>query len=169
MIFLLLLSLLACHKQIDIDEKYKIAFDYIKSSQAKNNYFNKDYSIMVSDSVVFMEISSFFDEIKIMKNKNEGFDQEQLLDSLLYYDKTNYFKTFSLRGLKNLSTSNKSKLILFFSKPVGNILMAELIYNYNSFRSYRKITTLNRSIMFLFYFDNNNNIEKVLTTEVQNE
>ena len=160
---------MACHKQIDIDEKYKIAFDYIKSSQAKNNYFNKDYSIMVSDSVVFMEISSFFDEIKIMKNKNEGFDQEQLLDSLLYYDKTNYFKTFSLRGLKNLSTSNKSKLILFFSKPVGNILMAELIYNYNSFRSYRKITTLNRSIMFLFYFDNNNNIEKVLTTEVQNE
>jgi len=174
LLFTLIIAGTGCNHTSDSNQTrlYKKAFNYVKSS-VKAQIFLKEQTdadigcITVSDQVVFLEITSFFEHFAGNKemNNNTG---SQLLDSLESIDRKRSFESYRDEKLKEMADCKKSNAILFFSKPFNGQLMAELFYNQKSDQSpsYSNVSRFNESLMFLFSFDKSGSIEEVKTTKI---
>jgi hypothetical protein len=167
---LIALLLLGCNQKEKFDDKYRKAFEYIYSTDSMKFKLTdslknfQSFKISVYDSVVPMDISNFFENLA-KENKIEGKDNMKLLlDSLIAMDKAIWFQPIFVDGLSKLSRDKTTEFILFFSKPSKNILLAELFPFYESRRTYEDIQRFNRSVLYLFYFGPENQIEKVMAT-----
>jgi hypothetical protein len=175
----LLLSLVlfwGCNENAVEFTKYTKAFDYIKNSSLIRHEFSsvvdlsdstKPIPMIVSDTIVSLSISDFFGigyDNQMLREKGK-----QILDSLMKEDEKMDFRPFVSKQVGKLSTDPHSRLVLFFSKPYTNKLIAEIFFSEEGSIGYRDLSRLNSSVKFLFTFDKNGGIEKVLTTTPQYE
>jgi hypothetical protein len=148
---------------------YKVAFDQIVSSQAAREYMRvRDSStvVVVSDTIVPLEYSTFFDQFSRGVSKKE---KKGILDSLLELDAASHFDPYPMQFLHSNLGSREADFTLFFSRRFKNTLLAELCYNPNRFRSCMSAGRFSQTLAFYFEFDDANRIIRMLTTEVQNE
>jgi len=148
---------------------YKAAYTWIASSESARYYMrtcDSTMSIVVSDSMVPLELTSFFDQLAI-GIRVEG--KKALLDSLQLLDKTSWFDVTWMPALRSITNGKDGPFTLFFSRLRGNILLAELFHDPSRRGSYRELARLSRSILFLLEFDELKRINKTLTTSPQYE
>jgi hypothetical protein len=121
-----------------LDEKYITASKYVSDSINLCQEFEIDKSkkmnmelkkhfagFKVSNEINFLNITSnMYKNVQIKNNIK--------LDSLFINDtifhKNCYFNTFQNEQLSNLTTNPESVFILYFSKPIGNMLMVEILF-----------------------------------------
>lgn len=144
-----------CKNEINM---YKVAFEYIK-----NDSVNINKSIYIADSIVFMNIDSFWDKIAEYPQKNSFKYALIVSDSLKVLDKEREFITFySKQMYKAFRKHKKGEYNLFFSKIFDNTLVAEIMKNNGKpHESKDEMEWFKQSYLYLFYFDNKGKIIKV--------
>ena len=136
---------------------YKIAYDYILKLPNI-----PEYGLKVSDTIVFIELSNFYQELS-------GGDHIKTLFMLDSLDKVRYFENYIFPELHNLPANQLSRHILFFSELIDNLLLLEILENNNSSNAtYEQLSTFNQSTLYLFVFDKNKrNIRNVYSKNIQ--
>jgi hypothetical protein len=155
-----------------LDNKYCKAFEYINSIDTIKYKLTtlqniQSFKISVYDSLIPLDISSFFEDILEENKIKDEKSRKILLDSLLAIDRSTSFQPTFVDGLSKLAREKSTDFMLFFSKPYKNMLLAELFPLYESRKSYNDIQRYNRSVLYMFYFGPRNQIEKVIVTYPQ--
>ena len=155
---------------------YRSAYEYVKTSPAVAEYCREvvrippsDCRAGFSDTVVFME-SELFTSETIAAQKQQS--RRRVIDSLIADDVQHEqaFKPFSVRTwLADLDNAEEPRLGLFFSAPRGRTLMAEVVGWYARGTTYQAATSFKSGILFLFFFDEEGRITRVITKNVQHE
>ncbi len=148
----------------ELDNKYLLSIIYLKSNTEINKeikaFFKKDIPknvknvpFHVSDEIIFLDIETFKDSLL------EFYDN---IDTIILESQRAFeeHKTYRLEILKSLLPVSADDLILYFSKPVGNILVAELT---NFDMSANSGIKFGKGFRILFLFNEMGNIEKVYT------
>jgi len=152
-----------------ITKKYEIAYSYIKGSTIADKFCRdylqlslEDCRIAIADSSVFMEYSVFTSElIKMYEDKT----YKEVIEYNFQRDRDRKlkFEPLSVKEILNLPQQDiEANLGLFFSVPYERTLMAELLASYDPGKSFHELTQFNIGVVFLFFFDNDGNIKKVL-------
>jgi hypothetical protein len=138
--------------------KYKQVYDYIiKDSISLNK------KIMVSDTIVFMERTLFWENLKVQGEKAEiTINRIDSIDNARKYD-----NFYSLQLSKSFKKDTTATLNLYFSKIFKDSLVAEVIDNKGLYKaSYNRVTMFNTGYCYLFTFDTNGTIKEVLIKEI---
>lgn len=168
MLFCNLIISLYCKSQNDDNiYKYQLVYSYLlKDDYLKEMFYIRDIdNIYVYDSIVYLYKNNFFDLLKV-EEKIQKRDEQKFLSVLDSLDEKNYFQSyyFKYKSLIN-NYSNRNNLILVFSRPIDNYLIVEVFKNYKLAQNLSDMLTFNKSILYLFYF-NEDKITKVLKTKV---
>lgn len=175
-ILLLIICIISLSKstygQHNIDCAYIHAILYFKTNEYINSEIKRVFSntikikrkekivdFRVREEVVFMNISGFSDE----KNKKMNAlieDKDLLNDSGMYAEKYG-FDTYKEELLGKLVPPTTSELVLVFSKPTNNYLIAIML---DSKLSNNGESLIGKSIMFLFIFDENKFVKDIVLT-----
>ncbi|WP_457618859.1 hypothetical protein [Lutibacter sp.] len=160
----------------NLDEEYEIAYNYIKQDSIKTIFIYGDKQsikneIFVADTLVFIETTFFLDEILSFKYSGLNKVKMQNLLNEEYLKQIEKGKKFKGHKLKELNKFNKNKsgdFILYFSPIENGILMAEL---FKFPRSKNKINIkdlrhFNRSIQYLFYFNDAKKLLKIYKRKI---
>lgn len=142
------------------DDKYVAAFDYINKDTIKAGD-----CVSVANQIIPLEILFLGDKL-YEKNIYPTFEsKKQLLEYLLKEDLNNNFSAYdSTFSYNNL---NDCKYIVYFSKPRGNILLADLVENIRKESSYKKAVAFNSAIRYCFVFaENGREIKEVLKVKI---
>jgi len=145
------------------DSRYTLAYNYILDRH-RNSLQNR---IVVADSIAYIEIAPFFEELSIAWRKPKQVVLH-VLDSL---DNANHFKpTYSkyLSHLKDYSSSD-ANAVLYFSENKGNIV-AEVLSSEKSGlvkASYDQRLMFNIGVRYLFVFDKKGQILQVYNKTIQ--
>lgn len=151
-IFAILNCFISCKPAFnEIDNKYNVALKYFK------NKVGEDKPYHVVDSLIYISQTNLFkqDVNDVERNLSE-LDSLELLDAKYGFEKEYY--EF------NLTNEVEPKFNLYFSKPIKNKLMVELINNKgNLTHSYSYLTSFNDSKLYVFTFsgDSISNVEIV--------
>ena len=115
-----------------LDRKYLTALIYLKTNNeirdkiisfqkhwTKNNRRNveADDNFNLSKYIVYLPIPKISEENS----------KSSLEFSDIYLIENKYFETTEIESFNNLLPANNSKFYLFFSKPIGNYLIAEML------------------------------------------
>ena len=141
--------------------KYQKAYEYIMATDTVEQL---KQPIRVSDTLAPIQIAYFVDELK-----GDDTDEVKLLDSLNRLDfARNHDGIYSSVLASTIDSDTSSTLTLYFSRIYGNRLLAELVDNRGLTQaSYKRVTSFNRSLVFLFEFDESNDIAEVYRKEMQ--
>lgn len=165
-IFVLLIGFFSItYGQGSIDDKYLVSLIYLKSNKNAVSKIKKTFSYLtkkkdkcidfnVSDQISFLPILFFGDQLE---KQDIGIAFELVKDRNLYKEKFN-FETYSLPYLKELIDRSDSRLILTFSKPIDNYLIAEFLDSELNISDIK----MGHALQFLFKFSEEGLIEKVL-------
>ncbi len=131
-----------------------------------NDSINKGKSLIISDSLVDLNISVFYKELK---QKDE--DKRSVMIRLLYkiYQNVDFCSKLTFLNDKSVQYS---KNILFFSPIINDsILCAELFeyernLNKNNKTEYRHVAAFNTSYIYLFMFDKVGKIKSMFRKEM---
>jgi len=149
-----------------IDKKYLISLLYLKSDKEINGkirstfFYHSDTSnaqveFIVHDEIWYHPLYSFS---TYLKENDWGIDSSIIDDKKLFKERY-YFEPFKIPLISKLLPPTESKILLTFSKPFGNYLLGEMLDGrVNSTNSFKT----GRAIEFLFIFDANGLIKKVL-------
>jgi len=153
------------------ETKYLNAYEYLNSCEVVKKLCKKGCKknanlipINVLDSIYPISILILDNQI-IEENliKNEG---ENIAEFIVRYDRENDFEVFTNTDL--FPQNDKSSVYVVFSKPNENHLLVEMMVNgYNlpeSKLTHLKLTEFNKSLGFLFVFDNNGEIKQVFSS-----
>jgi len=165
-LFLLLQVNVFAQEKTQLDRKYLTALIYLKTNneikdkiikfkkhweKSKRRNFKTDDNFNLSKYVVFLSIP------EISENKN----QSHFLSSDIKLLENKYFESIEIDTFNKLFPSNNSNFYLFFSKPVGNYLVAELLLissgNEMDLLSHRQGPTMN----IMFQFDEDDVVQQV--------
>jgi hypothetical protein len=161
----------------NIDNKYKIAYNYLLNSDTLNKWIEGfeikkvegKPSIYVSDEVIHFSYVLFIRSILKYNYDIENahlpqFDSLYKLvgDSLKNIDEQSYYSDESYPDLKKLSTSFDSQINMYFSKPINNTLICGFLYDKSKLRKYHSIIFMKVGLFFLFRFNSDNKIENVM-------
>jgi len=174
-LFLLSLIILSVYcKSQDIDNnicKYRLAYYHVfnDSCQSKDKiFFNglefSNKNTIVSDSIVFMHKSPFYEYFKKKGESQRNFLLRiGQLDNSGWHDPV-YSKSISERFNKK---PKNILFVLYFSKPEKNLLFCELMPVRNPLNlSYIKNASFNQSYQYLFIFNENGLVENVIKKEI---
>ena len=131
-----------------------------------NDSINKGKSLIISNSLLDLNISVFYKELK---QKDE--DKRSVMIRLLYkiYQNVDFCSKLTFLNDKSVQYS---KNILFFSPIINDsILCAELIeykrnLNKNNKTEYRHVAAFNTSYIYLFMFDKVGKIKSMFRKEM---
>ena len=157
-----------------LDQRYVVAMDYIKRSLRTEEFLRGvdivqvDNGIKVSNQVVFIPYYYFGEEIfsEDYALDSISYEDERLIsiwDSLSAVDENRRFETYEDENMHALSESSDSNLIVFFSRPYNNTLAAELYVNLLGQDDYEAVSHTNKSLSFLFKFEDAS-IDRVYVT-----
>ncbi|MPN50290.1 hypothetical protein SDC9_197916 [bioreactor metagenome] len=92
-------------------------------------------------------------------------EQKRVNEFVAKFDAEHNFEPFESKQFEELFKKNeKSQIYVVFSKPIGDLLFAELAYDLNKtgkINSINELTRLNKSLAVLFIFDKNGKIKDV--------
>lgn len=160
--------------QPETADKYKEAYAYLNKCEHlkefdKRLYKNKSsnhFPINVINEVYPLSVLIFGNEIieqSIMSNTTP--DQKHVNEFITKFDAEHDFEPFESKQFEELFKKNeKSQIYVAFSKPIGNLLFAELAYDLNKkgkVNSISELTRFNKSLAVLFIFDKNGKIKEV--------
>lgn len=157
------------HSGTQVSNMYDAAYNYVKTSQVLKSYCREFLDldpeqcvVAVADSTVFMEYSmyagSFAEEI-------EGKDEIEVLEFIIQRDREREqsFEPTPISGRLEVDSSPKNApLCLFFADPLENALLARILGNCDTRKSYAELTQFNTGVTFLFFFDGEGAITKVV-------
>ena len=131
-----------------------------------NDSINKGKSLIISNSLLDLNISVFYKELK---QKDE--DKRSVMSRLLYkiYQNVDFCSKLTFLNDKSVQYS---KNILFFSPIINDsILCAELFeykrnLNKNNKTEYRHVAAFNTSYIYLFMFDKVGKIKSMFRKEM---
>jgi hypothetical protein len=162
------LMILACmQSDVQVKSKYASSFDYIKNTAELQNEIlsnlrlNKNQSAIpgLSDSIIYSGIFAFSnipDSSKIQLSRDER--------NYFPFDKKYYFETYTDSSLKEIESPSGSGLVLYFSRPVHNFLIAS-IYIKSGFGSHIRVY-FGDAAKILFVFDEANNVVETIVRHV---
>ena len=141
--------------------KFLVTYNYII-----NDSVNKGKSLIISNSLVDLNISVFYEELK-----QKGEDKRSVMIRLLYkiYQNVDFCSKLTFLNDKSVQYS---KNILFFSPIINDsILCAELFeykrnLNKNNKTEYRHVAAFNTSYIYLFMFDKVGKIKSMFRKEM---
>lgn len=131
-LFLLLQVNVFAQEKTELDRKYLTALIYLKTNNeikeeisefqkhwTKNNRRNveADDNFNLSKYIVYLPIPKISEE-----NSKSSF-----LFGDINLTENKYFETTEIESFNNLLPANNSKFYLFYSKPIGNYLIAEML------------------------------------------
>jgi len=172
LLFLTLVSLLVC-PEIE-KQQYKEAYSYINNCENLKELDKKickkkssiHFPVNVIKEVYPLSVLIFGNEIienDIMPNV--GAENNKISDFVTEFDKENQFEPINKELFEKLFSKNpKSQLYVAFSKPIGNMLFAEVAYNLSAnveVKSIIELTAFNKTLALLFIFDENGKIKEV--------
>ncbi|MDD4729996.1 MAG: hypothetical protein PHN55_14755 [Dysgonamonadaceae bacterium] len=155
-------------------QQYKEAYSYINNCENLKELDKKickeknsmQFPVNVIKEVYPLSVLIFGNEIienDIMSDV--GAKNNKINDFVTEFDKENKFEPVDNEMFEKLFSNNpKSQLYVAFSKPIGNMLFAEIAYNLNpnvEIKSIKDLTTFNKTLALLFVFDENGKIKKV--------
>jgi hypothetical protein len=163
----MVLITLQTNAQDTINRKYLVALLHLKSDTAIINRMVSTFypyetnrtsvEFIVHDEVWFHPLNTFR---SFLEENDWGIDKSIISDKKVFEDKY-YFEPHKMPLVSLLLPPTNSKLVLTFSKPVGNFLMAEMLDGrVNSTNTFKT----GNAIEFLFIFDENGLIKKVFAT-----
>jgi len=149
----------------EIDNKYLLSIIYLRSNLEINKeikeFFKKDISknakyvpFHISNEICYIDIEIFKDSILEFDSKFDA----AIIVSKRDFEKEYGFTTFKLEILKNLLPVSDGDLTLYFSKPIGNILVMEFTNFHMSANSGIKF---GKGFRILFQFNERGTIENV--------
>ena len=164
-LYILILSALPVgYQDFDLQKK---AFEELKRN-IDTAYFMKGAPpyIKISNQVVPGSMAYFFDEFNHSSNTSK--QRIAIMDSLKVVDEQNYFEPYLDDQLSQLSECEDSGGIAFFSQLTDdNKLFIELFKGQYDDKEYEKVASFNTSLVFLFTFDAEKEIQKIQTTTIQ--
>ena len=146
----------------DAYSKYQSAYDAVASDSELLNKAREVFednslaTISVSLQIVYMDYWSFRNQISQLKNIAEtpfGNYAGAMSDSLLRVDELRYIESHYDQNLQDIAQSSEDNLVLFFSVPYKNSLLAELFHLDDLEKSHEEATSLATGIRLLFFFD----------------
>ncbi len=168
----LILSFLVCPETGK--QQYEEAYAYINNCENLKEFDKKickkksatHFPVNVIKEVYPLSVLIFGNEIienDIMPNVNAK--NNNICDFVSEFDKKHQFKPGEEEVFKKLFPTNpKSQLYIAFSKPIGNMLFAEIAYSLNpnlEVKSIKDLTTFNKTLALLFIFDEKGKIKEV--------
>jgi hypothetical protein len=172
LLFLTLVLLFAC-PEIE-KQQYKEAYSYINNCENLKELDKKickkkssiHFPVNVIKEVYPLSVLIFGNEI--IENyimPNVGAENNKISDFVTEFDKENQFEPINKELFEKLYSKNpKSQLYVAFSKPIGNMLFAEVAYNLSAnveVKSIKELTAFNKTLALLFIFDENGKIKEV--------
>ncbi len=173
LLFLILgLSFLVCPETEK--QQYEKAYSYINNCENLKEFDRKickkkssiHFPVNVIKEIYPLSILIFGNDIienDIMSNVNAK--NNRICDFVSEFDKKHQFKPVEKEVFSELFSKNpKSQLYVAFSKPIGNMLFAEIAYGLNpnvEVKSIKDLTTFNRTLALLFIFDERGKIKEV--------
>lgn len=169
-----ILVLFSCPKEKSM---YKEAYAYLNTCEHLKELDKKicknkstiHFPINVISEVYPLSILIFEHEIienSIIPNINTN--QSDVNEFITMFDSEHNFEPFESNEIKELFAINeKSQIYVAFSKPIGNLLFAELAFNLHEkseVKSIKELTRFNRSLALLFIFDENGQLIEVKKT-----
>ena len=138
---------------------YERIYQYIKDlPEIKSSCIN------VSDTIVHLELTNFWEELSEGKSKSK----DAIFMKLDSIDNSRMFKNYALPQLKDFERVDSCKNVLFFSKVYKNMVLAELIDNRGELsNNHDVLTSFNKSDLYLFKFDSEKKIEKVYSKQIE--
>lgn len=150
--------------------KYQRALDYIIKdiSQSKMRFGNDIFekNTFVSDSLVMLKRASFaIDILKYEYGNKSDAEKSRLIDSISVYYSDPYDSLTFFKEIKLFNNNNSNaKYKLYFSRLKDNMLSVEIIEKKYELRSYKEtMWSVISTLLYYFYFDNNNKIVKVFS------
>jgi len=155
-------------------QQYKEAYSYINNCENLkeldkkicNKKSSMQFPVNVIKEVYPLSVLIFGNEIIENDIMSEvGAKNNKISDFVIEFDKENQFEPVDNEMFEKLFSDNpKSQLYVAFSKPIGNMLFAEIAYNLNpnvEVKSIKDLTTFNKTLALLFVFDENGKIKQV--------
>lgn len=145
--------LMSCYSILPVTENKKGEIRLLSAYK----FVQKKYKgeIVVSDTIVKIDIANFSDEIS--SNKQIGLTK--LLDSLLKIDNDFKYSKYKYPVKKILNNNNKKgNFKFYFSKPTLDYLMVEVFETNRSNNNYDELTFFGSSDIYLLYFNEDNQI-----------
>jgi hypothetical protein len=139
---------------------YLRAFKYIKDH-------NRGEYIVVSDTITYLELSRFAQQIAKIENRENDNKLMLTLDSI---DQTRKHHEFVLKDLKSLSVIGEGPVqIVYFSDLYKHMLIGEILEQVPGERNlgHRKQTSFNKAKQYLFVFDQKLAIKNVFEIMIQ--
>lgn len=157
LIFFLYCFLVSCKAGFSSgNDKYRIAFKYIKAKD-----FNS-VKLHVVDTLIYL---SQFHNCECVLGDNMKRDL-RLIDSLDQLDSKYHFEK-EFYDFSYLKSSRKALNNVYFSKPIHNSIMVEVVRNRGHVEySYSDLTLFTSTTIYKFRFDSDNNIVDVKRSEV---
>lgn len=164
-LYIILMSVLQIeYHDFDLQKK---AFEEVKKN-INTAYFMKGASpcIKISNQVVPGSMTYFFDEFN--NGSNTSKQRMAIIDSLKIVDEENYFEPYLDDQLSQISECDNPGGIAFFSQLTNdNKLFVELFKGEYDDKKYDKVALFNTSLVFLFTFNQEEEIEEFQTTTIQ--
>lgn len=158
-ILALLFSMLSMDQNKDLSG-YEMAYNYI----VEESCINHENNILVSDTVVYLDLVTFYEELSKLYKK----DSNQMFLTLEQRDKELYFESYFVENLK-FKRPEEPEFILYFSKRSENLLVAELLPFKKGLSAVNieQVRAFSSSKVFLFIFDDDNQLSKVYQKEIE--
>lgn len=156
------LVIISCTAQINSDNtvaKYVEAYNYLGTDKQLDSlvkgYFNQSIKPSVYDSIVFIEQANWLHVFE----KNSSIKGIDLLDSLISVDEKNRFTPYFFDKFKVRNRGNS--LVIVFSKPINDILLANVIIKPKIEKSTVDVKNYITGVQYLFFYDEKDKIKKV--------
>lgn len=146
-----LTSLIYLTSNENVKLKIKETFPYLYKKKQNCVSFNS------YGEVAFIPIEGFD---KRLFFKNSVLDTSIVNNRSLFNEKYD-FESYTDSLLLNVLPKSNTNLFIIFSKPIGNMLLAEVL-DYELCRSYK----MGSALRFLFFFNDKGLVEKVFSTKI---
>lgn len=149
-----------------IERKIMLAVIYLKSDKNITKEIERTYSYCLDSTQDYIDFKVndelWFQSLYYFENKLKG--NTRGLDSSLVVNKTLFdnkysFTPYKLSFLSSIGSFSKGRILLTFSKPFGNYLLAEMLdTGYGASNKYK----IGKSFNFLFVFNSQGGVEEVI-------
>lgn len=165
-LFLLLQVNVFAQEKTQLDRKHLTALIYLKTNNEikdKISKFQKHWTknnrrnVEADDN---FNLSKYIVYLPIPKTSEEN-SKSSFVFGDINLTENEYFETTEIESFNNLLPANNSKFYLFYSKPLGNYLIAEMLL----LTSGNEIDQLSHkqgpAMNIMFFFDENDIVQKV--------
>lgn len=154
-------------------DKYRISADYIRLDTTTVQQFARKWGkpgepgVMVADSIVCLPTEFMIENLIEWRYNINRRDQPKQFNELWkqeivrYYKEDTACKSYYWSDLGLLNSGDKAGLIVHFSAPNGEFLLAKVMGTYTEDGERRELWSYQESLFYIFFFDKDNTLKGV--------